>query len=391
MSKSSLAPLFLLGFFCLGLLGCENKDDRQQKETVLNEIGIAFLYQTVGSFVDGVGTNKVRAGYSEDGSRIDSYEVDALSWDVGPKVTTGMVEYGDPVFSRLANGDWALTAWTNDGKLVYGENNCPEIDADDVITIDPSSKSTCSEKSPVTGGKSSQVFSLEENDYIFTMSGGEIYLNLLGDSKNKAIDLTSICVLKEPVDSLDELSYGESTSVISTKETINDEHPTGLLLSDTGIAQRSDGTWVLFVKGIDKEEGSACTANTSCELCARNVYRTTSEDLIHWSDLDLVAEAASVPDASTMPDGRVQFYWQDFSIACESSDTNLQEFQRLASRAPISTVYETGSDYALSEPEIIQFLDEDFETDQGIHYATNANPVLLPDSEALKAYEACME
>ena len=70
----------------------------------------------------------------------------------------------------------------------------------------------------------------------------------------------------------------------------------GLLLSDTAIARRRDGTWVLFVKGIASSVG--CSGGGLCELCARAIYRTTSRDLMTWSALEKMAEPASVPDAA---------------------------------------------------------------------------------------------
>lgn len=46
----------------------------------------------------------------------------------------------------------------------------------------------------------------------------------------------------------------------------------------------------------------------------------------------------------------------------------------------------------MSDPLTVSFPDEEFEDESSkLHYATNANPVLLPDEEAVAAYEACVE
>jgi hypothetical protein len=371
MSKYLFALLALLTGF---LISCGSDKDNPEYETIMGDDGIAFLYQTVGAFRDGVGENAVRLGYSDDAIGVGSYDEDALLWEVGP-ASSSAVEYGDPVVSRLSNGQWALTAWTRDGELIYGENSCPIFAADDVAQLTASSASGCQARSSLTGGKSSQVFASEGNNYVFTMIGGRIYLNRLTDTTYDGTDLSSICVLEEPVEDVDDLAYGESTLILSSDE---------LLLSDTAIAQREDGTWVLFVKGINKE--TDCEPNTPCELCARNIYRSTSTDLTNWSEPENVVSEASVPDASTMPGGEVRLYWQDFSIACGADE---DDFDLYTARAPISTAYETDDAYALSESEPIEFADEDFESDDTLHYATNANPVLLPDSGARKDYEAC--
>jgi hypothetical protein len=153
-------------------------------------------------------------------------------------------------------------------------------------------------------------------------------------------------------------------------------------MSDTAMAQRTDGTWVLFVKGIESDNG--CTPNTICELCARSIYRTTSSDLIHWSELEKVVEQASVPEATTTAEGQVQLYWQDFSNTCET------QAQHLGAIAPLSMASELPSG-ELSEPVQMSFPDEAFESDSKLHYATNANPVMLPDDAAVAAYQACVQ
>lgn len=342
---------------------------------------IAFFYQTVGAFVKGVGNNAVRAGYSLDGIEVQSYGADVLNWTIGKNGNEG---FGDPVFSRLSDGTWTMTAWSTPSDprgaaaLMYHEASCPTVDEDDVLVLGPSAAAGCADTRGTSMGKSSQVFEHDGGRYVFHTIGGSIYLAKLADATHEATDLESLCVLPndEAVSSLSELDYGESTYLFGTIDT-------GLLQSDTAIARRADGTWVLFVKGIAPDSG--CTPNTLCELCGRSIYRTTSADLIAWTDLEKVVGEASVPEATTMPDGTVRLYWQDFSDACEAE--NLQ----LANVAPISTAYELAGSHDLSSPTVTSYPDEPFETDKKIHYATNANPILLPDAEALADLAECVK
>lgn len=338
---------------------------------------IAFLYQYVGKFVQGAGDNSVRLGMSEDYTTVQSYGIDVLNWTVSKTEKDG---YGDPVFSRLSDGSWAMTSWTGPedsrgpGSLLYYESSCPTVTDSAVVTVVPSSAQGCVKTPTLTGGKTSQIFAADDGNYVFHMISGEVYLAHLSDAENSAMDLESMCVLKTPVTTVSDLDYGESTLLFSKDDT-------GLLLSDTAIGRRADGTWVLFVKGIAPDNG--CKPNTTCELCTRGVYRTTSTDLMNWSPLEKVVSQASVPEAFTTVDGTVWLYWQDFSDTCAADDLNIASF------APISAAYEQEGSYELSEPITVSFPDEDFETDHSIHYATNANPVTLPDAAAVEALEAC--
>lgn len=343
---------------------------------------IAFFYQNVAQMVDGVGLNSVRVGSCTDGLTVSGSGEDVLDWEVAMD-RTQIASYGDPVYSRLSNGSWAITSWSGQsdprgaGYLLYQESACPLVDDDTVIAIGPSSAQGCSQVDKLTMAKSSQVFAAENGNYVFHMIGGEIYLAQLSDADDSAMDLESMCVLETPVDALSDLSYGESTRILSSEDV------DGLSLSDTAIAQRSDGTWVLFVKGI-KLSGD-CKGGNLCELCGRSVYRSTSTDLIHWSALEKVVGEASIPEAVTTVDGTVWLYWQDFSNACEAQDL------KVAALAPISGAYELPNTYELSAPQHVSFPDEEFETNSKMHYATNGNPVALPDEEAVAAFEACME
>lgn len=353
------------------------KESQEFTQKELNEPALAFIYQNVGDFKDGASEIAIRLGISVDGETVQSYGRDVLTWTVSSTVKDS---YGDPVMSRLSDGNWAMTAWTGmddsrgAGILLYHESACPFVEDEDVIVITPSNAAGCSNTRSLTGGKSSQVFEADDGNYVFHMISGEVYLAHLSDPTHSALDLETMCVLESTVSELSDLNWGESTRILSKDET-------GLLLSDTAIARRADGTWVLFAKG--REQDNDCAENSVCELCHRSIYRTTSMDLIHWSELEEVVGEASVPEATQTVDGTVWVYWQDFDAVCEQSD------MKVSSRAPISGAYEMEGSYELSEPVQVSFPDEDFETNKNIHYATNANPVMLPDVDAQEAYEAC--
>lgn len=341
-------------------------------------VPMAYFYQYVG--LDHV--NDVRAGLTADGALIDSLGVKVMEWTqpIMGAPTTGSV-YGDPVFSRLANGRWAMTARSteNDPKggslLMVHEADCPQVVDDDVRHLKPVSGAGCAPFANSNMGKTSQIFSSGDDSYLFLMSGGDVYLVHVGDADKSVADLAGVCFRTTAATSLAELAVGEATRII-------DHTAAGLLLSDTGIARRADGTWVLFVKGIVSDPN--CPGGSGlCELCARSVYRLTSSDLITWSSPEKVVEQGSIPEAASDGAGRVWLYWQDFSLACAADDL------QLAARAPISGAYEeaTGD---LSAPVTVSFPEESFEAaDSKEHYATNGNPVHLPSLAAQTAFEAC--
>ncbi len=329
----------------------------------------AFFYQDVGPFVDGVGKNATRAGWTADGVTIVGEGNDVLNWE---QKGGHDYAYGDPVFSLLQSGKWAVTARGGGSQeLMYGESTCPMMDDDAIVRIVPSDAPGCKQTSSLTMGKTSEIFPIGGSNYVFHMVSSEVYLAKLSDEDHSALDLESICVLEDSVASVDEIAYGESAPVLSSDE---------LLLSDTAVARREDGTWVLFVKGI--ERSGVCSG--LCELCSRKIYRTTSTDLLTWAPLEMVVEEGSVPEAYTDVNGVVWLYWQDFSDACAA------ENEMLASRAPIASAYETGSSYTLSTPERIVLTDEALETDTTMHYATNGNPVALTTTEAQEAFVECI-
>ena len=331
----------------------------------------AFFYQDVTAT-----SNAVRVGVTKDGKIVDSYNANVLSW----KALGDQKVYGDPVFSRLSNGKWAMTARSGaqdprgSFALMYHEAACPKVVDADVKVIKPLTGSACKATSNLVMGKVSQVFDVDGSNYIFSMISGEIYLLRLSDKTHTALDLSSICVKLTRATKFADLAWGEATLILD-KAAAN-----GLLLSDTAIARRKDGTWTLFVKGVPSDNG--CVNGSLCELCARAIYRTTSSDLITWSTLVKLVDKASVPEAVNYPDGSLWLYWQTFTPACDAQDL------MLAGRAPISGAFEQ-ADGALSSTATVTFPGEAFEGDTKIHYATNGNPAALPTKEAKTAFDAC--
>jgi hypothetical protein len=334
---------------------------------------MAFFYQDVAP-----GGNSVKAGSTADGRTIDTTGVALLGWQPVGRLTTS---YGDPVFSRLGNGRWTMTAGTGSedprggAQLMYHEAACPRVDEAAVRVIPSSSSSSCLPARGTMIGKTTEMFSLDGAQYLVSTSELGVRLIKMADGSRTAADITAICHRRTAARAVSELAFGEATVVIDPAVA-----PT-LRLSDTALARRLDGTWVLFVKGYPAS--AACTPGSLCELCARSIYRTTSADLINWSSLEKVVDQASVPEASTFPDGSVALYWQSFQETCAAQDLNL------AARAPIRMAFETSSG-ALGTPTAINFPKEAFETNRNLHYPTNANPILLPDANALAALNACL-
>lgn len=372
-----LLPLMFMGALCVNN-SATNQSSTNTPPDDADQPRLAFFYQVVGLFENGVGKNSVQVGSTTDGQEIQSHEVTALDWEQGQSITDS---YGDPVFSYLPNGTWTFTSWTSkedprgSEAMLYWEGSCPVVNDADVIVFHPSTDEGCESTQTLQVGKTSQVFSVNGGTYVFHSTLSGLHLAKLSDQNQSALNLENLCLLPESVTQFEDLDWGESTLLFS-----NDE----IFFSDSAIAQRADGTWVLFIKGIEKE--SSCdTLRGLCELCARGIYRTTSQDLITWTPLERVVDQASVPEATQAADGTVWLYYQDFSNTCAAQ--NLQ----LASIAPISGVYETANSYELSSSTQVKFVDEDFQTNQKLHYATNGNPVMLPDASAQAAFEACLK
>lgn len=338
---------------------------------------MAFFYQTVGPFVAGTGLNTVEVGTTNDGINIETNNVSALKWYVGLSADS---TYGDPVFSYLPNGNWSITAWTGAsdprgaGRMLYYESPCPIVVDTDVIDLGASTAVGCQVLSTIQIGKTSQMFEVGSRTYVMhsTPTNG-IHIACMSDAINSAMDLTELCVKLTAYSTLAELNYGETMPIYSSDS---------LLLSDVAIAKRLDGTWVLFMKGIS--DTSTCVQGSLCELAARGIYRTTSTDFINWTPLEKVVSKASVPEASTAVDGTVWLYWQDFTTAVAANDL------MLASVAPISGAYELPVTYQLSTSIQTTFYDEPFQTNSSIHYATNANPIYLPDATAINSLQSCI-
>jgi hypothetical protein len=324
------------------------------------------------------GINSVRAGYTTDGRVVQAYGANLMSWQA---LRAQAMIYGDAVMSRLANGRWVMTAGTgvDDPRgaagLMYHEAQCPQVVDAAVKVLNPSREATCDATVPTaTAAKVSQVFEVDGGRYLFTAAKGRVYIVKLSDATHAATDLQSICFLGTPVARIADLAWGQAAAVIDSSLAGS------LFLSDAAVARRRDGTWALFLKGIALPPG--CQSGQLCELCARSIYRTTSQTLLTWSALEKVVDQASVPDAGVDPEGNVRLYWQNFAPACAAQ--NLQ----LAARAPITTAAEQ-SNFSLSTPVNTTYPAEAFETNTQLHYPTNGNPVLLPDAAAKTAFDAC--
>lgn len=318
----------------------------------------AFFYQTVSLNNDGV--NTVEAGSTSDMSIIQSLGQSALSWNQ----TYGNNPYGDPVISHL-NGTWTLTAWSKDGRLFYNESTCPIFDEEPSL-MTASTEPGCKNVPRLSSGKTSQIFTHKGDDYLFHMVNGEIYL------MNVDPTAAEVCVLEEPVKRLSQLKKAQSTKVLTSSE---------LTLSDSAIAQRSDGTWVLFTKAIAKSLGNLGGTGLP-ELCNRKVFRSTSSNLLDWTEPEELLSKVSIPEATSI-NGTPWLYWQDFAETCAAQN------RWVANRAPIYAAYET-ADGGLSEPIELSFPDENFETNYNLHYSTNGNPVALSSKE-YQDYLTCFE
>ena len=364
--------------------GASGARDRQarsgtlQSAAVLQQGSVAYFYQTVGLQKQGSGRqNATRIGALAEGQVVRTDGIDAAVWDPGGSSSSG---YGDPVFSSLPGGRWAMTARSRgedppgSGQLLYFEGACPFVDDAEVITLTGSSRRGCEDVERTLRSKTSQIFQADGESWIFQLMDRRLRLTHIGSSGKSTRDLDGICALQSRPRRLSEVGFGEAFEVFASGQ---DE---GLRVSDAAIAQRSDGTWVLFVKGV--AEGTGCASGATCELCARSIYRSTSRDLMTWSSLEEVVKQASVPEAVTARDGKVWLSWQDFSAVCEADD------ELLALQAPIRAAYEQGG--GLSPAVSVSFPDEPFEGNPKMHYATNGNPVQLRDAQALASLQACL-
>ncbi len=365
-------------------VGASHGSDRQarrsgalQSTAVLSQEGaVAYFYQTVGQMHGGEGENAVRIGACADGKTVRTDGIDAMTWKQGANIQVG---YGDPVFSYLPSGRWAMTARSRGedprgaSQLLYYEGTCPFVDDSQVVALNTSTAKGCTPIQRTLMSKTSQIFEHQGESYLFQLMDSSLYLTHIGSPGKSTRELDGLCAMSS-VKKLSELDLGDSVKVFSKSQDKD------LRVSDSAVGRRTDGTWVLFVKALPKN--STCEQASICELCSRSVYRATSKDLLTWSALEEVVQEASVPEAMTAPDGKVWLYWQDFSAACDADDGSL------GTVAPIRAAYEQGS--GLSTPTTVSFPDETFEGNDEVHYATNGNPVALPDAQALAALQACM-
>ncbi len=337
---------------------------------------IGFFYQTVGPMISGSGTNTVQIGSTSDGQTIHTNQVTALDFTVGASADSA---YGDPVFSYLSNGNWSVSAWSGPtdprgpGKMLYYEGPCPVVNDNQVIALGAANTAGCYAMGTFQIGKTSQVFSINNKNYILHSNNLGVNITYLSDATHSAMSLTQICVKNPAPASLSLLNYGESMPIY---------HSDSLFLSDCAIAKRADGTYVLFLKGISSTNPPS--SGSLAELEQRGIYRLTTTDFINFSPIEKVVSSASVPEATQTSDGKVWLYWQDFTDAVAANNLNL------AARAPISGAFEQNGTNTLSTPVQVTFSDEAFETNTSLHYATNGNPICLPDASALTDFENCI-
>ena len=373
-ARLSFVSLVSLLVSCGGGGGGSPMTTAAPPSTQASSPGNAYFYQDVNN-----AANTVRAGFTSDMRVVTPYNAQVVQW----QVLGGQARiYGDPVMSRLSNGRWAMMAGTSNvdprgaNAMMYYEASCPRVDDAAVKIVGRSSASGCNTQG--TGGwvgaKFSGIFDVSGSNYVFVMIDGRIHLMRLTDATHTASDIASVCVRSTRAPTFSALQWAEATLVI------DDTLAAGLRLSDTAVARRRDGTWVLFVKGI--ASSTTCAQASLCELCARGIYRTTSTDLVNWSALQRVVDQASVPDASVAPDGTVWLYWQSFAEACAAQDV------LVASRAPIRAAADSAT-FTLGVPVAVSFTGEAFETNTQLHYPTNGNPVYLPDAAAKSALDAC--
>lgn len=276
-----------------------------------------------------------------------------------------------------------MTAWRMSGdkngsrSLVLYQGSCPFVQDAATVALGASKAKGCAAVQGPLDGKTSQVFDVNGEGYTLVSVHNEIHLVHITSPGKSAADLDGICVGEKPVSAVSSLAFGSSAPIIRTADN------GGLLLSDTAIGRRADGTWVLFAKGFPQNQ--SCQKDSMCELCARGIYRTTSTDLIHWSDFEQVVKQGSVPEAVTTGDGTVWLYWQDFTETCASG--NVQN----GATSPVSGAYELPGTYALSEPIEVEFSGGSQLNDGLNHPPTNGNPIYLPDARAVAALDKCVE
>jgi hypothetical protein len=241
----------------------------------------------------------------------------------------------------------------------------------------------CRQTDNVVGGKPSRIIDVDGSNYMFMSNQGSLFLLRMTNGWPTGSP-DSVCFLEKAVTKLSALRVGDATPVVpmGTAGAIA-TGTDGLVMGDAGIARRSDGTWVLIMKGFSKTLAEGKNCRDLCELCNRGIYRATSSDLLTWSALDRVAWRASVPEAAVDPTGRPWVYYQDFGATCDAQGLSL------AGRAPISAIQEVDLAGTTSTPFPVVFTGQSFETDEKEHYPTNGNPVMLPGPEAFSHLQSC--
>lgn len=358
--------------------------EKTSQECASKGVGNTLMfYQIVGIYDDAVleDLNGIRSGITNDGILIHTPSDYWVAWNPfgaredDPESTLPQME--DPVFSQTSDGRFHLTAsagrtTTEQGNITTGSAQCPLIKEVQTLSADECDETT----QPLAIGKRSTIFETNGNRHIiFQGHKQEIKIANLGPADGSALP-TSICSTQTRVDTIDELKPGQFSSI----ELAN--AGTNLVFSDMAIAQRTNNEWVLFAKGIRQEQIQATKTGDLIEECERGIYRLTSNDLLTWTAPEQVLTSVSLPETYTDASGRVWLYWMDFSQACENGSKNFN-------RAPIMTAWEN-NDFTLADPVQVRFADELFESEEQLHYATNANPINLTEQQ-LGQYQGCLQ
>lgn len=348
------------------------------------EVGTMVLfYQYVDYYTSPYTVNVLRSSRTSDGINLRSDQGTDEFWLAFETMSYADTEMNDPVFSQRADGTWDLMAHDVDGFFRWDEGGtCPYQGNDTGLDLVGVAAATPPDRDASMIGKlSTPAIDVDGTYFLHATEHDEIALFRLDDGTWMAATDDAVEVAPPSISAASDLNTAESVVVIEATD-----FPTsgGYRLEplDVTVAQRYDGDWVMYFKGI-YEDDAAAYGGTPSEVCYRDIYRAVSSDLISWSITTTpVVSKASVPEAYTDQSGRVWLYYQDFSNVDDCGGALPAE------RAPITARWEQ-DDYALSAPQTVIF-DEDFQLDTGLHYATNPTPVLLPTNTAIGDFEACL-
>lgn len=349
----------------------------------------AMFYQVVGLSTEQMQTNGVRTGLTTDGINIGPPSQYWMTWSpLGMDGSTNTV-YGDPTFALMEDNTWILASRGNlmpsgsgqTHNFLYHAGSCP-LDGVPTELKGDASASCSNPVSQIISGKTSHAFEADGHRFTTFNSEGGIYLTRLTDAPLPMSSLSGLCLERTTVTDKADIPQGKAVKIIDSQSILFEGEK--LNLTDTTVTRRQS-EWVMYIKGISQTKAEQCfQANDSlCEVCARSIFRMTSQDLLTWSGFERVVQQVSIPESYTDVSGRVWLYYQDFADACAAQDL------ALTNRAPISGRWEQ-DDLSLSDPIRLSFPLEAFSQNTALHYATNGNPIALSSELSKAAYEACV-